>query len=311
MIYRPRGAILTLYGDYARHIGGEIGIGSLIKLMANFGLSQQSIRSAVSRMCRAGLLQVRHQGAKSYYSLTKDGFGLLDKGAQRIFKRDRNHWNGRWSIVVYFIPEERRQARDQLRQELTWIGYGPLSEATWISPHDLTSEVEEIAKKLQIVDCVQIFQAQHQGFSNSSGILSRCWNLNRIHKKYADFIAEYHPRLQEHLRHLQTGETIEPGKYFVERFQLIDDYRRLPFFDPDLPKELLPEDWLRSQAGALFDDYYNLLTEKAVAYFNLVLEEYQTEERGNGEWKQLDISAMFGKSAMTTLGTGKPEPAGR
>ena len=126
----PRSAMLTLYGDYVRHKGGEIGIGSLIKLLGNFGLSQQSIRSAVSRMCRAGLLKVRRDGLKSYYSLTKDGFSLLNKGAQRIFERKKSSWNGIWSIVVYFIPEEKRQTRDQLRQELSWMGYGPLSTAT-------------------------------------------------------------------------------------------------------------------------------------------------------------------------------------
>ncbi len=60
----------------------------MIKLLGNFGLSERSIRSAVLRMCRAGLLKVRRDGLKSYYSLTKDGFSLLAKGEQRIFDPD-------------------------------------------------------------------------------------------------------------------------------------------------------------------------------------------------------------------------------
>jgi len=273
-MFGPRAAILTLYGDYVRHKGGEIGIGSLIKLLRNFGLSEQSIRSAVSRMCRASLLKVRRNRLKSYYSLTKDGFSLLDKGAQRIFERKKNDWDRSWSIVVYFIPEKKRQARDRLRLELSWMGYGPLSEATWISPHNLTREVEGIAEKLQIKECVQIFQAKHQGFTDSQSIVSRCWDLSRIHKKYASFIAEYRPKLKKHLRRLQAGEPIEPSTCFVERFNLIHEYRRLPFFDPDLPKELLPRNWLRSQAAALFHEYHDLLTEKANEYFDSVIKEY-------------------------------------
>lgn len=266
--------MLTLYGDYVRHKGGEIGIGSLIKLLGNFGLSQQSIRSAVSRMCRAGLLKVRRDGLKSYYSLMENGFNLLDKGAQRIFERRRDSWNGIWSIVVYFIPEEKRQARDRLRLELSWMGYGPLSGATWISPHDLTKEVEEKVEKLQIQEHVQIFQAKHQGLTDPQSIVSRCWDLSRIHKKYASFIAEYRPKLEEHLKRLQAGEAIEPSECFVERFKLIHEYRRLPFFDPDLPEELLPQNWLRSQAAALFHEYHDLLAEKANKYFDSVFEEY-------------------------------------
>ena len=112
---KPRSAILTLYADYVRQSGGEVGIGSLIELLGNFGFSEQSIRSAVSRMSRAGLLKVRRKGPKSYYSLTKDALNLLDKGVKRIFERKSNQWNSYWSIVVYSIPEKKRQARDHLR----------------------------------------------------------------------------------------------------------------------------------------------------------------------------------------------------
>ncbi|HCP60633.1 MAG TPA: hypothetical protein DIT43_03645 [Dehalococcoidia bacterium] len=38
---RPGAAILTLYGNYVRYRGVEIGIGSLIKLLGNFGLSDR------------------------------------------------------------------------------------------------------------------------------------------------------------------------------------------------------------------------------------------------------------------------------
>ena len=273
-MFGPRSAMLTLYGDYVRHRGGEIGIGSLIKLLGHFGLSEQSIRSAVSRMCRAGLLKVRRDGLRSYYSLTEDGFSLLDKGAQRIFERRKNNWDGTWSTVAYFIPEEKREARDRLRQELRWMGYGPLSVATWISPHDLSKEVEEIVEKLQIKEYVQIFQAKHQGLTDDKSIIARCWDLDRIHKKYAGFIAEHHPKLEDHLGRLQAGQPVEPSECFVERFELIDEYRRLPFFDPDLPEELLPQNWLRSQTAALFYEYHDLLAEKANKYFNSVFEAY-------------------------------------
>jgi len=266
--------MLTLYGDYVRQRGGELGIGSLIKLLGNFGLSEQSIRSAVSRMCRMGLLKVRREGLKSYYSLTKDGFSLLDKGAQRIFERRQNGWDSIWTIVVYFIPEENRQARDQLRQELGWMGYGPLSTATWISPRDLSKEVEELAEQLGIKEYIQVFQAKHQGLNGAQSIISRCWDLNHIHQKYAGFIAEYRPKLRNHQRRLQAGESIEPSECFVERFNLIHEYRRLPFFDPDLPEELLPRNWLRSQAADLFHEYHDLLAEKANEYFDSVFAEY-------------------------------------
>ena len=274
LTFRSQDAILTLYGDYLLKRGGEIGIGSLIKLLSNLGLSQQAVRSAVSRMCRAGLLKVRRVGRKSYYSLTEDGHRLLTKGAKRIFERKNSHWDGSWNIVTYSIPEQRRQARDRLRLELNWMGYGALTEATWISPYDLTKEVEELGERLQIRDCIQIFQARNQGFTDPKRMVSLGWDLSRIHQKYASFSQKYQPKLDNHLRRRRAGETIEPSECFVERFGLIHEYRKLPFFDPDLPAELLPEDWLRPRAAALFREYHDLLADKANKYFNSVFNEY-------------------------------------
>jgi phenylacetic acid degradation operon negative regulatory protein len=282
-MFSPRAATLTLYGDYVLPRDGEIGIGSLVRLLSNFGLSEQAIRSAVSRMCRSGLLTAKHVNRKSYYSLTSEGHSLLTEGAQRIFQRKKSPWDGNWNIVTYSIPETLRQARDRLRLELGWLGYGPLSEATWICPYDLTREVRSLLKRFDIEEYVKIFNAQHDGSTDPKKIVARCWDLGKIHQKYVDFLAEYRPKLEEHRKRLEAGETIEPSECFVARFNLIHEYRKLPFFDPDLPLELLPDNWLRPQAAALFDEYHGLLTEKAGEYFDSVSRHY----RGTRRTKQL------------------------
>jgi len=267
--------MLTLYGDYVLYRDGEIGIGSLVILLGNFGLSEQAIRSAVSRMCRSGLLRAKRINRKSYYSLTDEGHSLLTEGAQRIFKRKNSHWDNNWNIVTYSIPEPLRQARDRLRLELGWMGYGVLGEATWISPYDRTREVKNLLQRLNIEEYVNIFSAQHQGNTDPGKIVSRCWDLGKIHQKYADFLAEYRPKLEGHLKRLQAGEIIEPSECFVARFNLIHEYRKLPFFDPDLPLELLPDNWLRPQAAALFGKYHDSCTEKANEYFDSVCKSYR------------------------------------
>jgi phenylacetic acid degradation operon negative regulatory protein len=269
---RSRSAILTLYGDYLLQRGGEISISSLVELLSNFGLSGQAVRSAVSRMCRAGFLKVRRNRKGSYYSLTESGYELLNKGTERIFRRKNEKWDGSWSIVTYSIPEKMREVRDRFRLELGWMGYGALSEATWISPYIMTAEVEALAKRLGAQDYIYSFHVRHDGLTKPSDIVTRCWDLNRIHQKYSSFINDYQPRYKKYLERLARGETIEPNECFVERFSLIHEYRRLPYFDPDLPGELLPDNWLRPQAAALFRDYHDLFEAKANAYFDSVFE---------------------------------------
>ncbi|MBN2239165.1 MAG: hypothetical protein JW712_05290 [Dehalococcoidales bacterium] len=273
-MFGPRSAMLTLYGDYVRHRGGEIGIGSLVSLLSNFGLSENSIRSAVSRMCRAGILNVRRNKSKSYYSLSDEGRNLMYRGERRIFDRRNKSWNGIWNLVVYYIPEENREARDRLRRELAWMGFGPLTTATWISPHDLSAEVGEIAAKMNIQPYIQIFQTTSKNSNDPAEIVARCWDLKKIHQRYSSFIKEYKKRLTSFQKRLDKSEAIEKSEYFVERFKLMDDYRRLPYLDPDLPHELLPKNWLRSEAMTIFDQYHEMLTENANLYFDSVLEEY-------------------------------------
>ena len=276
-MFSPRAATLTLYGDYVLPRDGKIGIGSLVRLLSNFGLSEQAIRSAVSRMCRSGLLKAKRGNRKSYYSLTSEGHSLLTEGAQRIFRRKTAHWDGNWNIVTYSIPESLRRSRDRLRIELGWLGYGPLGEATWISPHDRTKEVRNLLRKFDIEEYVNIFSAQHREGVDPKKIVARCWDLDKIHQKYTDFLKAYRPKLEGHRQRLEAGETIEPSECFVARFNLIHEYRKLPFFDPDLPLELLPENWLRPEAAALFKEYRGLLTEQADEYFDSVAESYEAQ----------------------------------
>jgi phenylacetic acid degradation operon negative regulatory protein len=273
-IIRPQSAILTLYGDYLLDRREEIGIGSLITLFNNFGLSDQAVRSAVSRMCHAGFLTARSEGRKSYYSLTRRGHDLLSTGAQRIFVRKDTTWNGTWNIVTYTIPEEERKTRDTLRRELIWMGYGALSGATMISPYNLTNEVMAQAERLGVVTCIHIFQASEQGMVDAKKIVSSCWDLVRIHDMYFDFLDKYQPRYEYWLERINNKENIDDGEYFLERFLLIHEYRKLPFYDPDLPEGLLPEDWLRPKAATLFQEFHDLLTDRATEYFNSVVEAY-------------------------------------
>ncbi len=282
-MFRPQSAMLTLFGDYVLDKGDEIGIGSLVNLLGNFGLSESSTRSAVSRMCRSGLLKVRHANRRSYYSLTAEGRSLIAEGAQRIFRRTTSHWDGNWNIITYSIPERMRQGRDTLRTELGWMGYGALGEATWISPNELTGDVKSLLKKLDIEQYVHIFKSQSQDCTDPKGIVSGCWDLGKIHKKYADFLTEYQPKLEQHLKRLEAGEPIKASECFVARFNLMHEYRKLPFFDPDLPLELLPGNWLRPQASALFDEYHDTLTEKANEYFDCIAKSYRNAGTARGK----------------------------
>lgn len=266
---RSKQMIFTLYGDYVRHVGGSIWVGSLVRLLARFRMSDQSVRSAILRMTRGSWLQVERVNGKSFYSLTPAGKRLLDEGAARIFQIDSLHapWDGKWRLVAYSIPESHREKRERLRRELGYLGFGPLTSALWISPHDLRAQVEHLADQLDLNGHLEFYTATHDGFSDQHALVARAWDLPRINAQYAAFIEKYQPLFDECRAN---WTTIAPSECFVRRFMLIHEYRRFPFVDPELPPELLPTDWHGLSAAKLFQDYHTLLAEPANAFFQSV-----------------------------------------
>jgi phenylacetic acid degradation operon negative regulatory protein len=263
--------VFTVYGDYIRHRGGEAWTGSLIELLGLFGLTGQAVRSTLSRMSRKGWLTSRKAGRHSFYSLTPKCIELLEEGAQRIFQPRCDPWDGRWYLLTYSIPESKRALRRGLRKRLQWLGFGALHQATWISPRDLRRQVEQVVDALKIHPNVEFFTAKHHGFSSDEEIVARCWNLQQLNEYYADFITRYDPVLQQHQALLMAGDGLRHDQCFVNRFMLVHEYRSSPYVDPNLPRELLPDDWLGGRATRLFQQVHDLLSEGADAFAGSVL----------------------------------------
>ncbi|MFS8570880.1 MAG: phenylacetic acid degradation operon negative regulatory protein PaaX [Thermaerobacter sp.] len=265
---RPRSLLFTIFGEYVRHYGRDIWVGSLLRLMAQFGMSEGAVRAAVSRMVKQGWLRSRRQGGKSYYYLTEKGARRLDEAAERIYRINPQQWDGRWRIVTYSIPEEQRELRDGFRRELGFLGFGALASSTWISPNPLQERVLELADQYDIRDRVELFVAEHVGPSSPAELAARVWDLPAIDAAYRDFIDRFRPRWEQARRR----EGMTDSEAFVERTVLVHEYRRFLFIDPDLPAELLPQQWTGREADLLFERYYRWLHPRATRFFESVYE---------------------------------------
>mgnify|MGYP001064795996 CR=1 FL=1 len=269
---KPQSMLFTIYGEYVRHYGNEIWIGSLSRLMGEFGMSEPAVRAAISRMLRQGWLKSRKVGNRSYYSMTERGKKRLDEAAARIYKVETGKWDGKWCIVSYNIPEERRALRDQLRKELGWMGFGMLTTSTWISPNDLAQRIKELTEAYELTEHVEIFRAEHLGWSQSRQLVQKCWDIDEINAKYKAFIDTFASKYEEMAEKLRNKQEVADSYCFVEKTILVHEYRKFLFIDPDLPEELLPDLWLGREADQLFQNYYQILNPGAVRFFEAAYE---------------------------------------
>lgn len=284
---KTRSMIFTLYGDYIRHYGGEIWIGSLIRLLEEFGHNSQSIRAAMSRMQKQGWVNSKKVGNKSYYFLTEQGNKRLEEAAKRIFKLQSEKWDGKWRMLIYSIPEEKRHIRDELRQELVWSGFGSLTHSCWISPNPLEDKVYDMIARYEIEAYVDLFISEHHGPEYNKNLVERCWDLEGINERYKEFINHYSKQYVMDKSKIEKGEMTD-GECFVERTELVHEYRKFLFVDPGLPEELVPKNWLGDHAATLFRDYYQVLATPSSCFFEEIFSEGNEMNKKTDEFDVLD-----------------------
>ncbi|WP_404359043.1 phenylacetic acid degradation operon negative regulatory protein PaaX [Cytobacillus firmus] len=286
-----RSMIFTLYGDYISHYGSKIWIGSLIKLLSEFGHNDQSVRAAISRMNKQGWVSAEKIGNKSYYSLTPRGQKRIEEAAKRIFKLKPEKWDGEWRILMYTIPEEIRNVRDELRKELVWSGFGSMSSSCWISANNLEKQVFDLIEKYDIANYVDFFIARYAGPHKNIEIVEKSWNLTEINERYQEFISQYSQKYIIDKNKILKGNMTD-AECFVERTKLVHEYRKFLFVDPGLPEELLPDKWLGSHAAALFSEYYKELAEPASRFFESVFKEGNELKNRDADYDALNHPYM-------------------
>ncbi len=266
VVTRPNSFIFTLYGDLVHRAGGDgsLWIGSLIALMASFGVSAPAVRQAVSRMSRQGWLRARRQGNRAFYLVTPRGRQRIEELSPRIYG-PVIEWDGRWRLLTYAIGERHRKRRERLRKELAALGWATLTPSTWISPSDTLSAAREAARSAHVLDAVHLFSSEYTGPLSDRELLERCWNVPEIASAYEQFVARYAPRLW---RERERDDLSDEGA-LIERLWLVHDYRKFAYLDPGLPSELLPAHWPGTAAAALFREYYAALDVKSQRYFHL------------------------------------------
>ena len=272
---KPQRLLVTLLGDHWRGKTEPIPSTALLRLLAEFGVSSQGTRSALSRLVRRGLLARSRRGRRTFYALTPSGLALLDDGARRIFGFGvgRARWDGTWSVVAFSVAEADRDRRHLLRTRLRWLSFAPLYAGLWISPHPHLEEAAKVLEELGI-DNMTLFKGIVPSWGSRRGDFLSAWDLDSLRRSYQRFLATFRP-VWARLR----GGRLGPSEALVTQTWLIDEWRRFPREDPDLPDELLPSDWPRQEARELFD---RLVKELAAAAERRVAEIVE-EERARAD----------------------------
>ena len=268
--HTPRSLIVTLYGAYGRTPDDSpLPVAELIRLLGALGVDAPSVRSAVSRLKRRGLLIAeRTADGAAGYVLSAEARQLLDDGDRRIYARPSPRLSDGWVLAVFSVPEAERHKRHLLRSRLGRLGFGAAAPGVWIAPGRLYEETRHTLRRLQLDPYVDLFSGEHLGFEATDRAVARWWDLDTIAALHEEFLAAHEPVLrgwEERSVTEERGTALAQDAYRDYLFAL-DSWRRLPYADPGLPAELLPENWPGERSADVFAQLHTRLRDAGLEF---------------------------------------------
>ena len=248
------GLLFTVLGEFVLPGGGSAWTSTFIDVLARLGVEEKAARQALMRTAEKGWLRSERVGRRTRWALTPDAERLLTEGAERIytFAGYARSWDGRWLLVLTRIPETERAARHLLRTRLSWAGFGSPAPGVWLSAHtERLGEAEHLLRQASVLDEAPIFVVEHRAGADMADLVRRAWDLEAIEHSYREFLGGY-----------ATLETADP---LASQVDLVHAWRRFPWLDPTLPRELLPTDWSGEPAARLFRRQHDRLAPAANA----------------------------------------------
>ena len=206
--------------------------GELIRLTADFGIKEPTLRVALTRMVGAGDL-VR----------SANGYRLSDRLLARQRRQDEamrpqvRAWRGGWVVLIVTSVGTDARTRAALRTAMHRKRFGELREGVWMRPDNLDLELDrEMAARVRVLSARDDAPAQ---------LAAQLWDLPGW--------AETGHRLLDEMR---TAADI-PGRFLAAAAMV-----RHLLADPMLPAELLPPDWPGVALRAAYHDFAQELSER-------------------------------------------------
>ncbi len=99
---------------------------------------------------------------KGNYQLTAKGVAKLEQlGFRESIKKQK--WDGLWRIIIFDISEDKKAAREALRQKLKRFGFYHLQKSVFVFPYDCEKEITALADFFMANDNIEYITAKTLG----------------------------------------------------------------------------------------------------------------------------------------------------
>ncbi len=264
---RAGSLLVTVFGDAVVPHGGAIWLGSLIRWLADFGVQERAVRTAVHRLTADDWFTATSTGRRSDYRLTRASRRRFADAERRIYAAEPSSWDGTWWIVVLGHGRIAVEARDRARRELRWHGFGELAPTALVHPSADVAELALALRDLGLGRHAVVLRARGDdrlpgGRASVRELVASAWDLRHLAAEYRAYVRRFTPIAER----LTAGASPSPLLCLQLRVLAIHEYRRILLRDPELPAELLPERWVGGEARRVCAAIYRAVEAPAAAF---------------------------------------------
>jgi len=115
---------------------------------AETALANSLLKLTISTVHRQVLkrLKMEHLIEKrgDIYKITKKGDRLVDSIFNIAKLKQNKKWDHMWRVIIFDIPERRRNEREGMRRMMVTMGFKKLQASVWVSPYPIPQDMNDI-----------------------------------------------------------------------------------------------------------------------------------------------------------------------
>lgn len=209
--------------------------------------NQRSFKSTLSQLVVKGLVSKQEQR----YRLTPLGWSKL-KQAPTLRHLKEKTWDGLWRVVVYDIPEEKRNKRLFFRRHLKDLGFRLWQKSTWITPLDVSQELYQLLKENQMAGRISVFESRNLFGLTDKQLTAEIWPVNKLYSSYQSLVDDWETAKMKALNN--TDQLRDMAR------KIQNQYWEILIKDPGLPVDLLPEKWPKDKLNRILREIQQTLS---------------------------------------------------
>lgn len=119
-------------------------------------MSKKQISNLIGYLKRKNYIKSKNLENKKALIITKNG---IDRALKVSFmdEEKKKRKDGRWTMLIFDVPERHRKSRNLLRNILKNLGYKMFQQSVWISPYDTSIRTEKLLQLYSLDNYVKIF----------------------------------------------------------------------------------------------------------------------------------------------------------